>query len=399
MKIYELNTFCGVKSTGRIASDIADLVTTDGGECRIGYGADEPSAASRRYAYRIGTPAERKVHGAIRKLLDGEGLGSAEGTKRLIADMRAFQPDVVHLHNIHGCYLNHELLCKYLRRSGVPVVWTLHDCWPFTGHCAYFDYCGCEKWVTGCERCPQQKSYPVCIGLDRSRSNYARKKKLFASLANLTLVTPCEWMKQPLSRSFLKDVPVRVIYNGVDSAVFHPTDSDLRTKHGLDGKKLLLSVASEWDARKGLRYLEQAMQALGDGYRAVVIGLSKQQIAALPDGFIGLEHTQSTDELAAWYTAADCFVNPTMEDNMPMVNLESLACGTPVAAFDTGGCAEAVDDSCGMIVPKGDVDGLCAAIRTLCQRKPVDACLARARRFDGADTYREYVDLYKELCK
>lgn len=399
MRVFELNTFCGAGSTGRIAARIARLVRRDGGECLIGYGAGSPAPDTADIAYRIGEPLERKLHGAIRKLADGEGLGSALATRALIKRMESFKPDVVQLHNIHGCYLNHRLLFDWLKKSGVPVVWTLHDCWPFTGHCAYFDYIGCEKWRAGCEKCPQLQSYPVCCGLDGSRRNYLRKRELFTSLDSLTLVTPCEWMKDVLSRSFMRSIPVRVIPNGVDASVFHPVKSDLRERYGIGGAKLLLAVASDWDERKGLRYLIEAAERMGEGFRFVALGLDEAQIKALPKSVLGLGRTNGQTELAQWYTAADCLVNPTMEDNMPMVNIEALSCGTPVIAFNTGGCPEAVGAGCGAIVPKGDVPALCHAIRSLCEiPKPVQKCLARAAKFDADVTFEGYINLYKELC-
>lgn len=399
MRVFQLNTYCGVKSTGRIACEIAKLVQADGGECRIGYGVPGISADAEPFAYQIGNRMERKVHGAMRKLLDGEGYGSFWATRKLVREIQAFRPDIVHLHNLHGCYLHLATLFDFLHLSGVPVVWTLHDCWPFTGHCAYFDYCGCTRWQNGCHHCPQQQNYPTCLGIDGSARNYRLKKKWFANLL-VTFVAPCEWMKGPLSASFLSQAPVRVIPNGVNLHVFQPTQSHLRERYRLPkDQKICLSVASEWDARKGLPYLCDAARRLGNGYRFVVIGLDKEQAARLPEGMLGLTHTADTRELAAWYTLADCFVNPTLEDNMPMVNLEALACGTPVATFATGGCAEAVDPSCGLAVPVKNVEALCTAICQLASEKHerIRSCLERAQIFDASRTFRSYLALYKEL--
>ncbi len=400
MRVFQLNTFCGVKSTGRIALEIAKLVEADGGECRIGYGVPELIPEAERFAYRIGSPVERKLHAAMRKLLDAEGYGSYFGTRALIHTLKSFQPDVIHLHNLHGCYLDLPLLFGYLRTAQVPIVWTLHDCWPFTGHCAYFDYCACTKWKTQCHDCPQQRNYPICIGLDGSQRNYRMKKRLFSPLLSLTLVAPCEWMTEPLSESFLGDHPVRVIPNGVNLNVFHPVQSDLRTRYSLQNKRVVLAVASEWDERKGLRYLLKAAQEMGESYRFVVIGLSEAQCSELPQNMLGLTHTADAQELAAWYTTADCFVNPTLEDNMPMVNLEALARGTPVVVFRTGGCPEAVTEACGTVVDKGDTAAFCQAVQTLCENKGAytQACIERAKRFDANATFRAYLALYKELC-
>jgi len=399
MRIFQLNTFCGVKSTGRIALEIARLVEVDGGACKIGYGVPGVPPEAEPYAFRIGTPIERKLHGAMRKLMDAEGYGSYFATRALIRELEGFRPDLIHLHNLHGCYLHLPTLFAYLKSARLPVVWTLHDCWPFTGHCAYFDYCGCDSWKTECKSCPQQRSYPICIGLDGSSRNYRMKKRLFAPLERLTFVAPCEWMKQPLSRSFLQTHPVRVIYNGVNRSDFHPVQSDLRQRYELGNRRVVLAVASEWDERKGLNFLIEAAGRMGEGYRFVVIGLSEAQIRELPKGMIGIAHTESLEELASWYTTADCFANPTMEDNMPMVNLEALACGTPIAVFRTGGCPEALTPECGVVVPKGNVEALCEGIRTLCGEKPgrTQACLRRAEAFDAQNTFQAYLSLYKEL--
>lgn len=402
MRVFQLNTFCGVKSTGRITLEIAKLVEREGGECRIGYGVPDVPKEAERFAYRIGTPVGRKLHAAMRKLLDAEGYGSFLATQRLIRELKHFHPDLIHMHNLHGCYLHLPSLFRYLKRSEIPAVWTLHDCWPFTGHCAYFDFVGCERWRTVCHGCPQLRSYPTCVGVDGSRRNYHMKKALFGSLPNLTLVAPCAWMKEPLSASFLSRYSVRVIPNGVNLEDFQPTASQWKEKYGLEGKKIVLAVASEWDERKGLRYLIDAARRLNDAYRFVIIGLTVQQIQALPEGMLGLEHTRSVKELAAWYTLADCFVNPTLEDNMPMVNLEALACGTPIAVFKTGGCPEAVEEGCGIVVEKGDSAALADAIVLLSSRKRElsAACRARAEGFfDCRRAFQAYIDLYKELCQ
>lgn len=404
MRVFQLNTFCGIKSTGRITTSIAQLLERQGDACRIGFGAQDAPPEARRFAYRVGTPLERKVHGAIRKFLDMEGYGSLLGTWRLLREMDRFRPDVIHLHNLHGCYLNLRMLFRYLKKHGTPLVLTLHDCWPFTGHCAYFDFVGCQKWQTHCHACPQLRSYPTCLWWDGSRRNFRRKQRLFANLPKLVLVPPCHWLEGLLGRSMLREYPVRVIENGVDRSVFHPAPPQecqaLRQRHGLGDKQVVLAAAAEWDERKGLRYLLQAAGLLGEEFQVVVLGLGPEQIASLPKGILGLAATGSTWELAAWYTLAGCLANPTMEDNMPLVNLEALACGTPVAVFQTGGCPEAVDDTCGRVVPQGDAQALAQAIRDLASRKQAmtGACLERAARFDSEAAYQKYLALYQEVC-
>ena len=400
MRIVQLNTYCGSGSTGRIAVDIAEYAGRQNAETIIGFGTGTVPPDAEVYALRIGAKLGRKWHGAIRKLLDAEGYGSARATRQLIRFLKAYQPDVIHLHNIHGCYLNHRLLFAYLRTAGVPVLWTLHDCWPFTGHCAYFDYVHCDRWQSECHHCPQQRSYPTNFGLDGSRRNYHQKQRLFTGLPALTLVAPCEWMRDIVALSYLSQVPCRVVYNGVNRDVFHPKESRIREKYGITQPYLALAVASEWEDRKGYQTLTTIAEQLGDDVRLVVLGLTPAQIDALPDFMLKLPRTASTRELAQWYSAADCLVNPTLEDNMPLVNLESLACGTPVAVFRTGGCPECITDACGKVVPQGDVTALVEAVRTLCAQKPTmqTACLAQAERFDANSCAQAYWALYQEVC-
>ena len=400
MRVFQLNTFCGVKSTGRIACEIAKLVEADGGECRIGYGVPGISSDSEPYAVRIGSVIGRKLHAVLRKLFDAEGYGSWFATLQLIRQIKAFKPDLIHLHNLHGCYLHLPLLFRYFQKADIPIVWTLHDCWPFTGHCAYFDYSGCEKWMKHCHHCPQQKSYPVCIGIDGSFRNHRMKRKYFSLPGYITFAAPCEWITKHLKSSGLRHYPFKVIANGVNRKVFHPVKSDLRERFGLQNHKICLAVASEWDHRKGLSYLLELAEKMDDRYRFVVIGLSEEQIDTLPAHVIGIKNTTDTNELAAWYTTADCLVNPTLEDNMPMVNLESLACGTPVVVFETGGCPEAVDDKSGIVVPKGDTDALVAAVEKATNGIfTAENCIMRAAQFDCEQTFQQYLALYKELVK
>ena len=401
MRIFELNTYCGSGSTGRIATDIAACAAREDSQTLIGFGTGAVPPEAEVYALRIGGKLGRKWHGFLRKMLDMEGYGSVRATRRLIDFLKQYQPDVIHLHNIHGCYLNHKLLFAYLRDANIPVFWTLHDCWPFTGHCAYFDYAGCDRWKTQCHTCPQKGSYPTCIGLDGSKRNYRRKRVFFANLPKLTLVAPCQWMQGLLAESFLRDVPNRLVYNGVNRDLFYPRESKLRERYGIIQPFVALAVASEWELRKGFGYLPALAEALSATCKLVIVGLTDEQVKALPQTILGITRTESTRELAQWYSAADCLVNPTLEDNMPLVNLEALACGTPVAVFATGGCPECVTEACGVVVPKGDVSALAAATLRLCAAKPAmrEACIAQAAQFDSLTTAKAYCELYREACE
>ena len=305
-----------------------------------------------------------------------------------------YDPDLIHLHNIHGFYLDVEELFAYLKVCGKPVVWTLHDCWSFTGHCAYFDFVQCEKWKTGCEHCPQHKNtYPYALFKDATKKNYARKKAAFQGVPGLTIVTPSKWLGELVKKSYLKEYPVKVIPNGIDLNRFVPKAHKKREKH------LILGVANVWDRRKGLEYFKQLFQMLDqEKFEIAVVGVSKKQIKELPEGMIGIEHTQNVEELMQLYSSASVYANPTLEDNFPTTNIEALACGTPVVTFETGGSVEAIDTTCGRIVPQKDVKALCQAVTELCEKCETmrDACRERAQLFDKYHRFGEYLKLYEE---
>lgn len=403
MRVLQINSVCGVGSTGRIAAGLHASLAEHGDAGFLAYGRGEGRGCGE--AIRIGGPADVYGHVALTRLLDRHGFGSRRATRRFLRQAEALSPDLVHLHNLHGYYLHVGELFRWLKESGLPVVWTLHDCWAFTGHCAYFDYAGCEKWRTGCGSCPQKAAYPSSLLADRSARNYAEKRALFTLPEAMTVVAPSEWLAGLAGESFLGKYPVRVIPNGVDRTVFRPTpDAGLRERVGISPRAfLLLGVAGVWEERKGLPYLLALRQELGEDCRLVVVGVDERQKAALPREAVGLSRTESAAELAALYSAADVLVNPTLEDNFPTVNLEALACGTPVVTFRTGGSPESLDESTGRVVDKGDAAGLAAAvreIRRLGKAHFTEACLKRAEeRYDQRLVYDAYSALYREILK
>ena len=363
MKVLMINSVCGIRSTGRICTDLADALTAQGHEVKIAYGRETVPEKSRKYAVRIGSNTDNKLHGLRSRLFDDTGFGSKRATKRFIEWVKSYDPDVVHLHNIHGYYINIELLFRYLAEAEKPVIWTLHDCWSFTGHCAYFDYAECDRWKTGCHNCPQKKEYPSSMLADRSKKNWEEKKKLFTAVKDMVFVTPSEWLAEILGQSYFGKYPVKVINNDIDLSVFRPTEGDFREKNGLTGKKMLLGVASVWDRRKGLKDYIKLSEKLDDNYRIVLVGLSEEQIKQLPENVIGISRTNNTKELAEIYTAADYFLNLTYEDNYPTVNLEAQACGTPVISYRTGGSTESAVRF-GTVVEKGAVGDVLKLIQS-----------------------------------
>lgn len=365
MRILQINTVSGVLSTGRMCTDMADMYSLSGHECKIAYGRKKCPDKYDKYSIRIGTCTDVAIHAIQSRVLDNAGFGSYTATKRLVEKISAFNPDVVHLHNLHGYYINIEVLFEYLRSVDKQVIWTLHDCWAFTGHCTHFDFVDCNRWKTGCCNCPQKSEYPASYLLDRSASNFSQKKELFTSVKDLCIVTPSNWLADLVRQSYLSKYPISVIHNGIDTNEFRPTSSDFRKKWGLVDKYMVLGVASEWSDRKGLSGFFQLPAMLDDRYRIALVGLNKEQMHALPPNIIGIEKTNSTTELAAIYTAADVYVNLTLEDTYPTTNLEAISCGTPVATYNTGGSPESVPDFAGIVVLKGDVIMMRDAIETL----------------------------------
>ena len=390
MKVLQINTVCGIRSTGRICTDIANVLTDKQHECKIAFGREDAPQEYEKYAIRIGNRASVYADVIKTRIFDSAGFNSKHATKRFINWIKEYDPDVIHLHNLHGYYINVELLFDYLKSAGKPVVWTLHDCWSFTGHCTHFDYIGCEKWKTGsCCNCPLKKSYPKSVLIDNSKKNFLRKLKAFTGVANMTIITPSEWLAGLVRQSFLNEYPIKVINNGVDLDIFKATESDFRQRNGLENKKIVLGVASVWNKSKGLDDFIKLSELLGDEYKIVLVGLIKKG-EKIHSNILCIGRTNNTKELAEIYTAADIFVNPTYQDNYPTVNLEAQACGTPVITYRTGGSSESVID-CG-IVEKGDVKALAEAINNFSKIK-------LTKLSDKNDRYSEYLDIYEGTQK
>ena len=352
MKYLFINSVAGFGSTGRIAAEQCRGLMAQGHECVLAFGREEANCSDIP-TVRIGTPMDYRLHGAESRLLDDSGFGSRRATRRFLDWVREYDPDVIWLHNVHGYYIHLGELFPYLRGCGKPIFWTLHDCWSFTGHCAYFDYVGCDRWRTGCHNCPQKRAYPASIFLDNSRKNYEKKRELFTGIPNVTLIVPSHWLESRVKESFLRDYPVKVVYNTVNREIFKPTPGNFREKYGLENKIILLGVASVWDERKGLRDFLALHDLLDEEYAIVLIGLSAKQIQSLPAGILGLPRTNSVQELAEAYTAADVFLNPSTEETFGMTVLEARCCGTEAVVYQGTACEEVVSQFGGIAVPRG----------------------------------------------
>lgn len=399
MIVFEINSV-PYGSTGRIMFQIADAVKLDGGIAYTSSSYTKPRGEQFPDTYyRIGGALGKTGHIILAKLTGRHGCYSHYATCKLIQKIKRIKPDVIHLHNIHGWYLNWEMLFSYLKQSNIAVVWTLHDCWSFTGHCPHFMAIGCDKWKSGCYECSLYKVYPGCV-FDDSKKQYALKKRCFTGVPNMTIVTPSKWLADLVKQSYLKDYKTVVINNGIDLTKFKPRTSNFRDKYGLENKIILLGVAFDWSPRKGIDDFKQLAKELPEEYAIVLVGVSDVVAKDLPSRITSIACTQNQEELAEICSAADLFVNPTLEDNFPTVNMEALACGTPVITYETGGSPESLTETCGRVVPYKNHEELKRAILEMGSAKAAmsKACVERARLYGREDAYQKYVSLYKEAC-
>lgn len=394
-------------STGRIMQEIGDLAMLHGWESYIAYsrGRDGvPDCTSQLIP--IGNRWSVAWHGVVTRLLDRHGLASTQATRELIRKVDDLKPDVIHIHNLHGYFLNYRLLFDYLSRQSVPVIWTVHDCWLYTGHCYHYAFAGCNAWQTGCGHCPQQREFPASWLTDRSTRNFTDKRRAFTSLPyeRLTLVPVSAWMAGEMEHSFLKDCRMRVIHNGIDTEVFAPQDGkDLLAHYGLEGKHILLGVASIWSREKGLEDFIRMAPLLHEDERIVLVGIDDRTARRLPAGIIPIRRTANVHQLAELYSAATAFVNATWQDNYPTVNLEAIACGTPVVTYRTGGSTESITPATGMVVPQGDIEAMLAAVRQI-EARGKGTYIAPCREYALAhfrkeDRYMDYLRLYDEVMQ
>lgn len=389
-------------STGKIMFGIAEVLENNGGEsfCASAVTATNKKREPKHKYYKIGTYYSRKLSVLLSRLTGRQNQYAKFATKKLLKKIERFNPAVIHLHNLHGDYINLPLLFNYIKKNNVKVVWTLHDCWAFTGHCPHFTMIKCDKWKTGCYKCPQYRDYPKSL-FDNSKKMYRLKKLLFTDIKDMTIVTPSEWLAGLVKQSFLKNYPVKVINNGINLSVFKPTESNFRKKYGISSdKKILLGVAFGWGVRKGLDvFIELYNRLDAEKYQIVLVGTDKKTDKLLPKGIISIHRTQNQTELAEIYTAADLFVNPTREDNYPTVNMESIACGTPVLTYRTGGSPEMVTEKTGSVVDCDDIAALESEVKRICETTPFakEDCIEQAKKFDENERFLEYANLYEEV--
>lgn len=388
-------------STGKIMLGIADIVEKNGEEtfCASAVTATNKKREPSHEYYKIGTYYSRKFSVLFARITGRQNCYAKSATKKLLSQLNKFNPDILHLHNLHGDYVNLPLLFNYIKTNRIKVVWTLHDCWAFTGHCPHFTMIKCDKWKSGCYKCPQYNSYPKSL-FDNSKKMYSLKKRLFTDIENLTIVTPSEWLAGLVRQSFLKDYPVKVINNGIDLTVFKPSESNFREKYNIGDKFIVLGVAFGWGKRKGLDvFIDLSKRLDNEKYQIVLVGTDDTIDKQLPKNIISIHRTQNQTELAEIYTAADLLVNPTREEVLGMVNIEANACGTPVLTFRTGGSPECINEQSGSVVDYDDIAALESEVKRICETSPFNKedCIESAKKFDENERFLKYLKLYNEL--
>ena len=366
MKILMINSVSGIRSTGRICTDIAEGMIAEGHEVKIAYGREDVPEKYRPLAVRIGSKRSERVNALKSRLFDNEGFNCKRTTKRFLRWAEQYDPDLLWLHNLHGYYLNLKLLFDWIKsRPSMKVKWTLHDCWAFTGHCSHFITAGCDKWQTHCDACPQKKGYPTSVLLSRARRNFDRKRECFLGVKDMTLITPSHWLANLARQSFLKDYPIEVVHNKINTEVFRPTPSDFRERYGLTDRRIVLGVATAWSASKGLSDFVRLSELLPDVYRIVLVGITPETAKTLPERILTIPRTNNATELAEIYTAADVFVNPSRQETFGLTTLEAISCGTPAIVYSGTACEEVVNTYGGGVAVSPSADAILVEIEKI----------------------------------
>lgn len=405
-RILQINT-CITQSTGRITQQIGERAIDNGWESFIAFPAREPMTKSRSHLIHIGNKADQYFHALMTRIFDCCGFLSRCATKRLIKQIEEIKPDVIQLHNIHGYYINIPVLFEFLKRSRIPVVWTLHDCWAFTGHCVHYTCVNCMKWKNGCFDCGRKQSYPNSYLFDRSKQNYNAKKKAYANMPNLTIVPVSFWLGRVTSQSILGQYPIHVIQNGIDVNVFRPrpdTIVNVRKRYGLEGKYVVLGVATGWSEEVGMSTFFYLRKHLANNFAIVMVGCTPDILEKLPQDIVGIARTNNVEELAELYSAADILFNGSYQETFGLVTAEALSCGTPVIVYNATACSEIVTNATGYIAEPRSKEQVLEYILTdsnfSMEYRQARSCKCRQyaiEHFDRDKKFQEYVNLYNSL--
>lgn len=401
MKVIQINEYCGTGSTGKICFELANLLHFKGNSCWVIYGRKKATKESERYGIRMTGEVGVRIHGIATRIFDRHAFSSTFETLKLLLFINSFKPDIIHLHNLHGYYINVAVLFHYIKRHNLPIVWTLHDCWTLTGHCAHFFQIGCERWISGCYQCPQKREYPASFFWDMSKFNWKKKKRIFTDIENIRIVTPSFWLSDLVSKSYLNRYQINVIPNGVDLDIFYPRKKNIFRDRFKD-KKIILGVSYIWNENKGIKdFIDLSFFLDKTKFQIVLVGSIEDKMVVPPDIFL-LNRTDSPDELAQIYSSADIYLNLSKVEVFGMTVVEAMACGCPVLSYECGGTSEIIEGTCGSIVSNWNLNVVIEEIKKIVEYDQVEtrkACLKQAKKFSKEKMLKNYYLLYEEMLK
>lgn len=401
--LLQISVDVNTGSVGHIAEQIGELAISHGWESYIAYGREYQPSKSK--VIKIGNNLNIYYHVIQTRLFDNHCRASTKATKNFIKKIEQIKPDIIHIHQLHGYFINSKVLFEYLSRINIPIVWTLHDCWAMTGHCSYFSNINCNKWKTECHHCPKKRNYPASLFLDGSRKNFHLKKALFTSVENITIVTVSDWLKNIAKESFLVKNSIISIKNGVDIKKFIPSHDNgfIKQKYHLTDKFVILGVGTVWHVSKGLFDYYKLREKLSNDYAIVLVGLSSENIKNLPKGIIGIRRTESIEELAQLYSSADVVTSLSYQEAFGLTPVEGFACGTPAIVYNATATPELIIPEVGYVVEPGNIEEIVEAIKNI-QHKGKSAFSKNCRKhaelfYDKNKNFNEYFQLYNNLLQ
>ena len=398
-KLLLINVALNTGSTGKIVEGIGSLAVSNGWDVEVVHGARYKNRSNLK-SLQISTRFGEYCHYLESSIFDAQGLGSRIETMRFLKYLDVIKPDIVHIHNIHGCFLNYPLLFKYLSNHKIPVVWTLHDCWAMTGHCVHFERTKCDRWKSLCEKCPQKRDFPTSYLFDSSKRNFKLKKSLLSRMDNVHITTVSEWLANRAKESYLKDLPIHVISNGIQTSIFKRTPSDIIEQLNISGRKILLGVASGFGERKGLYDYCKLSEKLAENYQLILVGVSDDDKKYLPSNIIAIPRTNSQLDLVKLYSAAEVLLSLSYEETFGLTIIEAMSCGTPAIVYDNTAQPELITSNTGAVVSNGDIDALVTSIDEICsigKSRYSDNCRSFAEKYNQTKIYRDYLDLYTSI--
>lgn len=395
-KIMQINITCGRGSTGKLAQALYEASLQEGYSADFAYSAYTP-------ALPAAFPIENKLQNYLRRVLNRyfgrKQCHSNPGTRRLIRYIKQKKPDLIHLHNIQQNSVNYHKLLGFLKEVGIPVVYTLHDCWPITGGCFHFTMKACKQYQEGCTEC-SIKVHPDDITC-KSRDAYESKRNLIGGNDRLYPICVSNWLRDCARASYMGSMTYlpETIYNGINTELFCPKDSNNRETFGIPKDAfVVLGVASFWNEGKGLSLFLELGERLPENAVIVLVGQGVENIQK--ENVICIARTENQEQLAMLYSTADVFVNGSIEETFGMTTAEALACGTPAVVFDSTACPEIVDADTGIVIQK-NINDLISAIDTIRQRGKASYssyCVDRVRTyFSESQMTQNYLALYRRI--